>query len=380
MPNTNSYIFIAILFYLKLRSRIRNRHYITKHDLIHKDYSAWKLLYNNQSDKAFIDSTGLNISTFNYLLNLIQQYNVTNNYSLCNKYRSVGRPNTLDISSQLALTLYHLNSTMKQKTLCQIFSATPGIVSRTIHNILKALNDVLSVDHNSRIEWSDEKSMTEFATQIKERHPYLPDRVFGFMDGVYFPCENNPDPQVQNRYYNGWKGGPTVTNILVFTPDGCISYAVLNFPGSINDNKLARRVYEMLEYHTTSDFKILADSAFQFAHRRIITPYKSNQLNYDNPLILEQQVRLHRRVIQARQAAEWGMGALQGIFGRLKLPLSGTDFAYNGLLLSVCCRLFNLRTRLMEEGNQIKTIFNSDYLRNMFRENSDYLQRFYNIV
>lgn len=56
-----------------------------------------------------------------------------------------------------------------------------------------------------------------------------------------------------------------------------------------------------------------------------------------------------------RQSAEWGVRAIKGPFGRLKLPLS-PDALKRERLLRICVHLFNLRTRLVGL-NQIRTVY-----------------------
>lgn len=374
--SNHPFISLNILFFLKLRSRIRNRHYLTKVNLPLKSYSAWHILCNQKEDKAFVDCTGLDVATFTYLLRQFQRYQDPHNLE---RHR-IGRPYALDAAGRLGLALYYLNSTMKQKTLCQLFSISPGSVSNLLEDSLITLRAVLEQDYYARIEYPDEKEMQQFSAQIQQRHPNLPEGVFGFMDGVFFPCTNHPDPQVQNRYYNGWKSAPSVTNILVFTPDGCICYAVLNVPGSIHDSRAAGKVYDMLEDRTPDPYKLIADSAFQYKHERLLTPFKRGQLDRRDPVVAAAQLEFHTHIVQARQAAEWGMRTLQGTFGRLRQPMSGTDFEGNQRLLVVICYLFNLRTRRMVEGNQIKTVFDSEYFRDMFTDSSARLRRYYNVV
>jgi hypothetical protein len=56
-----------------------------------------------------------------------------------------------------------------------------------------------------------------------------------------------------------------------------------------------------------------------------------------------------------RQTAEWGMRALQGGFGRLRVPLSVNAEA-RFRLLRVISRAFNLRVRMVGI-NQIRTVY-----------------------
>ena len=82
-----------------------------------------------------------------------------------------------------------------------------------------------------------------------------------------------------NAYYNSWKSYCSVTNVLVFAPDGCIIWARYNLPGSYHDSRLARPLYTMLLNPTLTPlpFALVADTAFprtQEMSGRIITPPK----------------------------------------------------------------------------------------------------------
>lgn len=373
-------IFVVVLL-LRFRSKLRTRNYFTKISLPPKLHSAWSAIKQAREEKAFISSMGVDPPTFDYLVGLlktyqIQQFMQANNRmpNLQELFNKNGRPEALDIQGRLGLTLHYLTSTMKQKTLCQLFGISPSTVSVTIKSTLSALDSVLKNDTYARIQYPNAEEMLQFSRQIKQRHPELPCDIFGFMDGVFFPMFNHENPQMQNRYYNGWKGVASATNILVFTPDGCICFAVLNYPGSAHDVKVADKVYDMLQDHTPENFMLLADAAFQFTHYQILTPFKKKQLSTD-PILRQIQLQLHKMVVQARQPAEWGMRALQGKFARLKEPLSASDIEQNLITIRVCCFLLNLCTRLMGEGNQIKAVFDGDYFPDIFSGNIDRMYR-----
>lgn len=61
-------------------------------------------------------------------------------------------------------------------------------------------------------------------------------------------------------------------------------------------------------------------------------------------------------LVSSRQAAEWGMRALQGAFGRLRLPLDPNDHDGRTRLLRVCLRLHQLRCRAVGI-NQLQDVF-----------------------
>ncbi|KAF6744650.1 hypothetical protein DFP72DRAFT_822923 [Ephemerocybe angulata] len=70
----------------------------------------------------------------------------------------------------------------------------------------------------------------------------------------------------------------------------------------------------------------------------------------------------NRELLSYRQTAEWGNRALQGAFGRLRVPLEVNNIERRGDLLETCVRLHNLRTR--EVGiNQIKQVYEACWRR-----------------
>ena len=273
-----------------------------------------------------------------------------------------GRPTCLDLRGQLALTLQFLTSSMKQKTLCQLYGVVPSSVSKILSSVMPRLLLAVSRDPDARIRYPSPQEMAVFADWIHERHPDIPEGIFGFVDGVVMPCFNPPDPDIQNAYYNGYQGKTTITDVLIFQPDGCICYAAINYPGSYHDSRSAKAVYELVNdpVKTPDPFKLLGDSAFPSHTGKIVTVKKSNQLRDNDPLIQEQKELDNHLISSARQTVEWGMRGVQSVFGRLKEPLKGKDQRYNFILIRLCLQLFNSRTRRMGILNQIQTVFRED--------------------
>ena len=63
----------------------------------------------------------------------------------------------------------------------------------------------------------------------------------------------------------------------------------------------------------------------------------------------------HSYVVSIRQAAEWGMREIQGLFARLRLPLPCDAFERQRML-AIIIHLHNLRARHVEM-NQIRTVY-----------------------
>ena len=76
-----------------------------------------------------------------------------------------------------------------------------------------------------------------------------------------------------------------------------------------------------------------------------------------------------------RQAAEWGMRALQGLLSRLKARL-GSNKKKRGIVLLSIVLLHNLRTHYVGL-NQIATVFNPEYEQYSNLENYDRIRNYF---
>ena len=76
-----------------------------------------------------------------------------------------------------------------------------------------------------------------------------------------------------------------------------------------------------------------------------------------------------------RQAAEWGMRALQGSFSRLKARLS-SDKKKRGMIVLSIILLHNFRTEHVGL-NQIATVFNPEYEQYINLENYDRIRDYF---
>lgn len=63
-----------------------------------------------------------------------------------------------------------------------------------------------------------------------------------------------------------------------------------------------------------------------------------------------------RQLLSFRQTAEWGMRAIQGSFGRLRVPLDINHASRRGDLLEVIMRLYQIRARRVGI-NQIRSVY-----------------------
>jgi hypothetical protein len=112
--------------------------------------------------------------------------------------------------------------------------------------------------------------------------------------------------------------------------------------------------------NTPEGYYLIANTAFprgaEQVSMHIRAPIKSRDRLPDNP---EERLNLdavNRQILSCRQAAEWGMRALQGSFGRLQLPLPAENQGQRADLIEICIRLYNLRVRTVGI-NQIKNVY-----------------------
>ena len=128
---------------------------------------------------------------------------------------------------------------------------------------------------------------------------------------------------------------------------GTILDAILNAPGSWHDSRVALPVYERLLHNTPEGSYLVADTAFPCGTSRVSgkikAPLKQGDHLSSNLLLRTEQLAFDRQLLSYRQTAEWGMRALQGAFGRLRVPLD-VDADHRFLLLRVIVWAHNLRT------------------------------------
>ncbi|CAD6947117.1 unnamed protein product [Tilletia laevis] len=303
-----------------------------------------------KDDMAFIAAFGFDVDTFRDLLSRFRTH-------LPAPPRHPRRPRLLTPELHLALVLSYLTTPQRQKSIALLFGITPSVVSRAIWVGLGAMKTMMSKDKDTwAIRWPTPETMGDMAAAVRAREPLLK-HVFGFVDGLNLRIYQPGDVDEQNAYYNGWLGDTYCSQVIVFLANGEIAWASLNNPGSWHDAKIANGLYDILSNpeRTPAPFALLADCAFptnQEVSGKILSKPK------ENVAAKEQDGNTHRlweAIIRQRQAAEWGMRALQGAFGRLDLRLP-VHKAKRALILSVIFQLHNWRARHVGL-NQIKEVY-----------------------
>lgn len=122
----------------------------------------------------------------------------------------------------------------------------------------------------------------------------------------------------------------------------------------------------LTERRCPEPYRLLADSAFpcrrEYASKILSVPKEKSLASRNRTR--EDCVR-DAVITKHRQAAEWGMRALQASFGRLHLRLPA-DKAERWLILSVIWKLHNFQVRTVGI-NQIRTVYYEQWLQNNLR-------------
>ncbi len=181
------------------------------------------------------------------------------------------------------------------------------------------------------------------------------------MDGLKLYLQQWGNTEIQARFYNGWTHGHYGTSVFVFCPDGTIPIAFFNVPGSLHDSQVAHwgRVFDKLgAVYDETGGKCTVDSAFGKVSQPFLIKSSQDYLVSTMPTHQEQRLDLQHKQqsTSMRQAAEWGMRAIQSSFPRLKDTFVYEDTGERRILMKMVCLLYNLRARTVGI-NQIKNVF-----------------------
>ncbi|KAJ3969197.1 hypothetical protein EV361DRAFT_364709 [Lentinula raphanica] len=184
--------------------RRRAYHFLRRGDLLPNPQVAtpWQHLYETRSNRSFITTMGIDVATFDFLLN---HFTVTWNQNPIpredanphGKPRLGGR--SLDAAGALGLVLHWLSSSSHFTILELIFALIPATVSRYLNFSRKILLQTIRI--------------------ITERHSALYGAI-GTGDGLELPAVENENPEVENATYSGWKASHFIKNILFWSPKG----------------------------------------------------------------------------------------------------------------------------------------------------------------
>ena len=139
-----------VLTLICVYSTLRCRHHIISEAIPKPENAPWSVLLNQGDDCSFLELTGFDRASFYELHNIL---------FADEQPQRTGRPKTLNNYAELGLLLHFLNSTMKIKSLCQIFGAVPSVINRSITKMLRLTVNKLKNHPKSRVRWPSEDAM-----------------------------------------------------------------------------------------------------------------------------------------------------------------------------------------------------------------------------
>jgi DDE superfamily endonuclease len=355
-------------YQLTLEGRRRRERRLPRESLLPPDRSAWSRLFDSGNDQALITITGFDHAAFASLVALFEPWFLSHTPWTGNQdgttFRELpappiryagGRKRIINARTCLGLVLAWYRFRGAEYILQGWFGFTGSQANVWLRFGRRGLLLLLQNEPTARIEMPSVEHVNLLMSIVKERHDLLDD-VYAFADGVKLFFESTADIDEQSMYYNGWKHACFITNLFVFSADGRIIAAVLNAPGSLHDSTLAEwgGVYaELEEMYNRSGGKCCVDSAFSTVNNQYLV--KSSE-NYGTAADGLQLLRM-AQATSLRQAAEWGMGAIQSAFPRLKDRIHYEENGERAVFLSLVPLLYNY-TRLAKVGlNQIRSVY-----------------------
>jgi hypothetical protein len=320
---------LLILLVVVTVNNSRHRHRLTRSALLHPILSPWNQLLRNADDGSFLSITGFNRVGFKELERTVFPIEDIALIGVKN-----GRPEILDNKGKLGLFLLYVTSRMEVKHLCLIFGVPPTTCIRYINKMMKLIVKKLKNNAISRIRFpQNDEEKQYYASLIERREPSIKNCI-GFVDGLSVACQCSSEITEQNKDYNGYKHDTSVNNVLAFAPTGKVIFASLNFPGSWHDSTVcAALINEVIE--RIGSYCFCVDQGFPrsgLLFDKFVGPISKKAKRKLAPMLRDLIMRKSGIFTSLRQAAEWGMRALQGSFSRLKARL-GSNKAKRGRLL-----------------------------------------------
>jgi len=334
--------------------------YIPRCALVDPNISPWVKLYASNSERSMITFTGLDYGSFHFLaIRFEELYNKYTPYSrdgriLIKPIRRYFRPRSLDGRGCLALVLAYGRSRGNINILCMLFGIINTIGSLWIRYGRRLLLKILVTLPGSKVQMPSMGDIRIFQDIIAEKYPTLQGCWF-VMDGLKIPIEAAKKYSTQILFYNGWQHAHFITNLYVFSPDGCIVACSINNPGTIHDSQIADfgGVYEKLEtQYNICGGKGVGDSAF--SGRRCPFIIKTSQILSNNATEFQRQQQIEATSV--RQSAEWGNRGFKSSFPRLYDTIHYEEYGERLIFLLSLVYLYNFRARYVGY-NQIQTVF-----------------------
>lgn len=357
---------VILLYVIYLYNSCRKKSNLSRAALVQPKDSAWNRLYRHGDDSSFLKITGFTRHAFEMLRSLLFDEERVHR----------GRTNTLESHARLGMLLLYLGSRMELKYLCMIFGVTPSTASRNISKVMRIAISKLESNHFSAIRFPDQQEMAEFAALVKSREPEV-SNVIGFVDGLACPVQCSDDLEEQAKNYNGYHHDTTCNNVFAFSPKGKVMFACINFPGSWHDTHVASSLIEIV-IERIGEYALCVDQGFPrrgAVEGKLVGPLSKKRRRNLPIEERDEALRKHALYISLRQAAEWGMRALQATFTRLKSRMCSNKETRRSVILC-CVLLHNFRTEIVGL-NQIQTVFDPEYCQFINIEGYDRIARYF---
>lgn len=353
--------------------QIRQRR-IPRVSLLNQDASPWRKLYYSYNNQALITATGMSYHAFEYLVSKFTWY--FDNYTPFNgrvtKKVNLGRRRKIDAIDCVGLVLVWTRTRGGVHALQMIFGMSMTNLCDYLRFGRRIVVQVLKDDVNAMVAVPSAEKIEEYKAAINQQYPVLND-VWATMDGLKLRIQQASSTDQQALFYNGWKHDHFVTAVMCFCPDGTIPLTFFNVPGAQHDSTVCELggIYDKLEqiYEETGGI-CTVDSAF----RSKSAPYllKSSQQTEIGEGETEDEIRdsilVKRAATSMRQAAEWGMRALQSSFPRILDRIVYEERGERRIMMKMMVLLYNFRARLVGI-NQIQNV----YMANLIQDANDYL-------
>jgi len=164
---------------LRAEGRQRHRLYLCRSELIPNPRvgSPWQVLYQSQSNRAFITTMGLDAATFQLILNAGFKYSwdftpIPRTDTNLNGEPRLGA-RSLDAAGGLGLYLHYLRSSMRETGLQLIFALIPSTVNRYLSFARQILLNTLRQHCVARVGWPDDSEFSEMTNIVQVVHVSL---------------------------------------------------------------------------------------------------------------------------------------------------------------------------------------------------------------
>ena len=367
----------TVLFRHRLNAEGRRRRdrQIPRPALPDPNESPWSILYSSNDDGALITVTGFDHKTFKHMLQLFEPlFNEFTPWTRNNdghKYKRVrtrrGRKRMVSAISCLGLVLAWYRFKGAQWVLQGWFGFTYGQTNVWLRFGRRMLFKALHCHPDCVVKFPEDNKIKFLMKAVNRRHTSLK-KVYCVADGLKLHFQQCKSLTEQSKYYNGWQHGHYITNLFVFGADGRIINCLTNVPGSVHDSTIAvwgGTYTKLKEIYDRTGGICCVDSAFAAAD----VPYLIRSAQDPNSAKTAHELVQISEATSLRQAAEWGMRAIQGSMPRLTETIRYEEKGERRRVLKLVPLLYNLRLARVGMNQLANT-----YVPNWSKDSSYYIK------